>query len=811
MINSYSGFYTITQGLQVEQLLENITASNLANTSVDSNGYLVGSLQQVNLGSGPSEILSTTNGNIGVSTGPTVESITSLRSSFLDSQIQNESSVLGQAEILSNTQGSGVLNLINNIVNGPSTLNGALTTFAAAWGALATNPNGPAVPATPTTPAIPSSGQLQAAVVQDGEAFAQLANTQYEQLTSLQQNNNSQINNTVSQINQLLQQLSSINHDLLNSQGAANVNSLLDARDYALDQLSRLINIQTNIGVAGTVSVYLSGSSVTLVDPSGAAILQTNVENPNYPELLGVTIQSTEGGYPDAATSTYINASGVKVTTVTPEDMSQWITGGNLGGELQGQNEILSYISKVNQIATSVMNVTNSLQQAGYGQDGATTNTPFFIETGEANDSVSGAALISVNAVLVANNNLVASSLVPNTDPNFGAVNPAFAAQGITYAGTMAEYLSNLPNLLANNFAESYDGIAGAYVDPTQDLSTQPIAVPPTNGEFTVNGVAIYYYVNQATETAAVAGGQPAGPTTIDGIIEAINQADNNVYAVYNASTEQFTLLSNQPISIQNVTGNFVSGASNWSNIANVLTSTIQMNSSNIPVFSQIDFGNLPGDPGNPMNSTVPSAFLPNTGPNSQSFQIVPSPSGTFTLYPPYPNGVQISWTNTMSLSQIATAINTASGGVITASFNTNTQTLTLYDYAPQPMNIVDNTGNFTAFTGLNGNITLGTMTSGLSGQISSNVAGQQVLTEQASNSLTQLNNAQANIAGVATTSGQPGVPIATIEQQATQEMIAYNALLEVLEVMDEMYSDLVGIISSSTPSGSFQNQTTPV
>lgn len=69
MINSYSGFYTITQGLQVEQLLENITASNLANPSVDSNGYLVSSLQQVNLGTGPSEILSTANGNIAVSSG----------------------------------------------------------------------------------------------------------------------------------------------------------------------------------------------------------------------------------------------------------------------------------------------------------------------------------------------------------------------------------------------------------------------------------------------------------------------------------------------------------------------------------------------------------------------------------------------------------------------------------------------------------------------------------------------------------------------------------------------------------------------
>ena len=282
MINSFSGLETITQGLQMQQLLENITASNLADTSVDANGYLVGSLQQVNVGAGPSQILSTSNGNVSISTGPMVESITRLRSSFLDSQIQQESSVLGLDEILANTSGTGILNQINNIVAGPSTLSGALTTFANDWGKLAAGTG------STTT------------VVNDGVAFAQLANSQFEQLQNLQQGNSTQINNTVSQINQILQQLSAINKQLLNAQGATNVNSLLDARDYALDRLSRLINIQTNIGVDGTVSVYLGGRSVTLVEQAGVAILQTNVSNPNYPSLLGVTIQAPEGGFYDA-------------------------------------------------------------------------------------------------------------------------------------------------------------------------------------------------------------------------------------------------------------------------------------------------------------------------------------------------------------------------------------------------------------------------------------------------------------------------------------------------------------------------------
>jgi hypothetical protein len=170
-----------------------------------------------------------------------------------------------------------------------------------------------------------------------------------------------------------------------------------------------------------------------------------------------------------------------------------------------------------------------------------------------------------------------------------------------------------------------------------------------------------------------------------------------------------------------------------------------------------------------------------------------------------------------MSLGQIATAISTATANAITVSFNSNTQTLTLLDHTPQPMQISDNIGNFTAFTGLNGNVALGSMASALTNQIGSNVKSQQFLTDQASNSLAQLNAAQANIAGVSTgptTSGgptPPGVPIATIQQQAMQSLITYNALLEVLRVIDNMYSDLVGIATSSSPSGSFANQTAPV
>jgi flagellar hook-associated protein 1 len=724
---------TITRGLELQQLVQEINASNLANPSMDANGYLINSLQRVNSVEGPSIFTGGVNGSLAIGTGPLVSQITRLRNSFLDTQIQQESSVVGRDEIL-----NGLLTQINTIVNASSatTLDSALQNFTAAWAALGANAN----PGTDLTD--------RAAVVNDGVAFANLARSQYNQLETLQTNMNGQIGQTVDQINQLLQQLSSINKQLLNSQGT-NVNSLLDARDYDLDLLSRLINVQVSFGTAGTAQVNISGSSVSLVDSAGAAILQTNVLNQHNPGLADISYQSSEG-------------------SVIVPDISAWITGGNLGGELYGRDVVLeNYKDQVDQVATSVLNVTNAFQEAGYAADGATTGTAFFSGT--------GAGDIDVNASLTADatHALVAAAINPN-DPT---------------DGTIAQYLGGLSGLLANNFAESQPSVAGAYVDPSQALSTQVFATPPVNGSFTVNGVLVTY-------TTA---------NSIDDILAMIHAADPNVDAVYNATTEQFLLFSNNPINLENVTGNFVGGLSNWSNINNVLASTIRMNNGFSPTDSKIDYNDFLNPAADTLNSLVPGTNF-NTGPNEQAFRVTPGTGGTFTIYPPA-NGVQVTWTNQMSLAQIAAAIAAATGNTITASFDSNTQTLTLFDQTPQPIQIIDNTGNFTVFTGLNGNTPIGSLSSGLLTQASSDASTQQLNLDQAQAALTQLNNAQANIAGVSTDGTGAGVPIATLEQQAMQSLISYNAMLQVLQVLDQMYSDLVNMVGGTSTSNFFQQR----
>lgn len=431
----------------------------------------------------------------------------------------------------------------------------------------------------------------------------------------------------------------------------------------------------------------------------------------------------------------------------------------------------------MDQIATSVINVTNTLHEAGYAANGTTTGTAFFTGFGAGN--------ISVNGGLISNNELLAAAINPND----------------TADGTIAKFLGNLPNLLGNNLMESQPAIAGAILDPTQPIGTLIFSTPPVAGSFTVNQQLVTYTLADS----------------IDSILAKINAADPNVNAVYNATARQFFIFSNNPISLVNVSGNFIGGVSNWSNLSNVLSSSIRMNNSFAGSEPKIDYVDATFPASTALDS-IGIATNFNTGPNAEAYRVIPGTSGTFTITAGNNQTYQILWTDTMSLSAIAQEIATATGNAITASFNTGTQTLTLFDHTPQPITILDNSGNFTDFTGLNGNLTsVGNIAAGLLTQIGGDVSNQELLTNQASDSLTQLNDAQANIAGVSTgttsgstsTTSTPGVPIANIEQQAMQSLITYNALLQVLQVIDQMYSDLVNVVGGSTSTSIFQPKST--
>src|SRR6202453_2370282 len=606
MINSFQPLNTITSGLILQQLEEEVIANNLAQPSVDSQGYLMNSLEQVNSVSNPSISFTGLNGLLSVGTGASAVSITSLRSSFLDSQIQQQSTVVGYNEVLSNSNSTGILDEINSIVNGPATLNSALSNFQTQWSALASA-------ASPTSLTNANFSADQQNVVNAGIAFANAASSQFDQLQSLQLSTNTQINQTVGQVNGLLQQLAAINGQLLQT-GGSNQNSLLDARDYALDRLSRLVNFQVNYGVNGTANLWLNG--LTLVNGTTASTLQTTAENVNNPQLVDITLQESGGTY-----------SAENNTGVTNSyDITSLVTGGNLGGEIYGRNVLLqSYKVQVDQVASSIINITNGIYSAGYVANGSApgvTGIDFFTGTGASNIGVNG-ALISAPTTLATEIQATSNPAVPALPPY---VTPL-------PSGTLAEYLSKISSLLANNYMASETSI-GNPIDPTQSLSSQGLSTTAGPSSFTLNNVSITY-----NDT-----------NSINYILNEINTSNSGVYAVYNSTAGEFDFYSSNPINFVGTGGdNFA-----WANLQNVLASSFNMNNVSAPDPKLNVYVTAP------LNSTTVLATFPppvmDYGPNTEAYLVTPSASGSFTISyvnAGVPTSTTINWNNTQSLATI--------------------------------------------------------------------------------------------------------------------------------------------------------------
>jgi hypothetical protein len=177
-------------------------------------------------------------------------------------------------------------------------------------------------------------------------------------------------------------------------------------------------------------------------------------------------------------------------------------------------------------------------------------------------------------------------------------------------------------------------------------------------------------------------------------------------------------------------------------------------------------------------------------------------------------NGVTVQWNDTQSLSQILGSFAGPYPGTIITPFFDQVPTSPTYQMvtifsggAPRPITLVDKTGNFTVFTGLNGNTPIGNLTSGILTRIDNQLSNQQLVVSQSRASFDQLTTAQANIGALSTVAGEPGVPIQVEQENAIKSLIAFNAALQVLGVINQMYSDLVNIIGVGNSSNFLQER----
>lgn len=273
MANGFGTLYIGVAGLQSSQNALNTTANNLAN--VDTKGYV---RQQVlfadrnYLTFNTTAAISKQQSGLGVKIGDVVHT----RDIFLDRSYRTESG--RQAFYAATFEAASEVETYFQEMEGEA-FQGALADFWTSFQEFSKAPD---------------DSIYQNLVIQKAQLFTSRASAVYSGLQSFQYNINTQIRDDVKQINDLGKTIHELNKEIqkIEAGDIETAMTLRDARDQALDELSKLVDISYNETVSGAVRVSIEG--VEFVDEATCYKMgmQTNKQNgfvtPYWPHLSDV-------------------------------------------------------------------------------------------------------------------------------------------------------------------------------------------------------------------------------------------------------------------------------------------------------------------------------------------------------------------------------------------------------------------------------------------------------------------------------------------------------------------------------------------
>jgi flagellar hook-associated protein 1 FlgK len=465
------GLETAVKGLQSYSTAIDTTAHNIANA--DTEGY---SQQLADITASQPMTMIGSAGQVG--TGSQIGAIERIRDLYLDTQIDLEQQNVGYWSIIDRTYQS-LEAVFPEAAAGATTsvgLDQQLQAFWSDWQTLADN----AQLAATTNPLADVEGAKRQ-VYNDADAIAQSLNTKSSALTDMQISLNSNLRDTVSQINQYTQQIYELNKEIATASNFnQRPNDLLDKRTLALANLSNLVNVNVGNRTDGTIVVTIQGHM--LVNGADGYNQMTTVG--------GVKDSKLE----DVALFEYMGASPVNITSS--------IQKGQLAGILQSRDQVIQwYKTQLDELANSLITVVNRIYRTGVNDLGVQSNLDFFLGN-------------------------KASSIAVNTALNSGA--------NITYKhftnNDIAQILADLNNKLMNNW-----------------ITTQSLPVTTTSAsQLGMSGIMSINTVDTVFNST-------------DTIAQFINNLNNNVSdfsAVFDDTTHQFFIVSNQLMTVEEVDNN---------------------------------------------------------------------------------------------------------------------------------------------------------------------------------------------------------------------------------------------------------------
>ncbi len=328
-----------------------------------------------------------------------------------------------------------------------------------------------------TNPSLIPSRQ---AMLSNAEALVSRFQSMDQRMSQIREGVNTQITSSVVEINSLADQVSKMNQQILLAEGAAGgqpANDMLDQRDELINQLSKLINIDTVRQDDGAVSVFV-GNGQALVVGAQALSLQA-IQSPDNPENLTIGL-----------------VSGDNVIQL-PESQ---ITGGILGGILSFRRVTLdSAQNALGRIAITLAQTFNAQHQLGMDLNG---------NMGEDFFTVPSPKVISASTNNIASNVTVGIS-------NFNALTTSdyqFSYDGTNYTLTKLSDKSSISTSVVPSGATPLilDGISvtGAVI-----LSNEKFLIQPT-----INGAKnIAVNITDTTKIAAAGPNRTSAASTNSG------------------------------------------------------------------------------------------------------------------------------------------------------------------------------------------------------------------------------------------------------------------------------------------------------
>lgn len=363
MRSTFGSFGAATSGLFAAQRALDIVGHNLSN--VNTPGYTRQRLNQTN-----ARPMNIPGGKGPVGLGVEMVSITQIRNEFLDIQYRKESETLGMWE-----ERTTYLTQIESTFNEPSdkSIASSMNKFYASMHEVA------------KSAADPTARKV---MVQNAVALSENLNFMAGRFEKLIEDLNSEVEATVRKINTYAQQISTLNRQIYEVEvDGSHANDLRDKRNVALDELSKLVNIQVvNVpdhasdGKYTKMNVLINGTGLVLHDYVNEIALEKNQEHP-------LTLDGKRANPPRDDLST-VRVTNLKWSTgsyINPDAL-----GGTLGGQLDMRDNfdgdekgIPYYLRMVNEFANTFAAAFNEIHKKGFDLHGQNREIDFFKPDGD--------------------------------------------------------------------------------------------------------------------------------------------------------------------------------------------------------------------------------------------------------------------------------------------------------------------------------------------------------------------------------------------------------------------------------------------